>query len=128
MVKTLWGALNERDNSVGHKKGIVKKKKNSSVNIHDACLKFSTTCLMITPHCIPILDLISVHQKLGKGPLHAHKLTQMPCREIRTQTLLCILYIGVSFRALPAYPEVIGGTTSAISAPPTTNSPPIYSS
>lgn len=28
------------------------------------------------PHCISILDLVDTHQKLGKGSLHAHKITR----------------------------------------------------
>lgn len=38
--------------------------------------KLSTDRLMISQHYISIFDLIDVYRKLGKGPMHAHKVSR----------------------------------------------------
>lgn len=62
--------------------------------------KFSTDRSMIVTCCI---DLVGVHQKLGKGPLHAHKVTWWKTNvTLRNKNAHPVSHIiNVSFRASP---------------------------
>lgn len=93
--------------------------------------KLSTKQPLITPCCIVILNLISVYQKLGKGPLHAHKVTRSKTNTMSDNdntNSFSYYQIAVLFRALPAYQIGDIGQLLLCASLPSTKSLSIYTS